>query len=169
MGTSNMGVDDGGKESHMGCRQPWPKSTILFYSFVLSGVALAGLSALGTLMWTRGREAYQTTKYGLPFPWLSTSEPNRMVARLHPETIYDFDSAFLFLDWCIWFSVVLIVLWLYHRRRWIALRLQCRCSSCGYPLYGLPEPRCPECGTMFDPKLWRELKHPPSRRDVSGQ
>ncbi len=25
-----------------------------------------------------------------------------------------------------------------------------RCLKCGYPLHGLPEPRCPECGTAFD-------------------
>jgi hypothetical protein len=25
------------------------------------------------------------------------------------------------------------------------------CLGCGYPLDGLPEPRCPECGTPFDP------------------
>jgi len=25
------------------------------------------------------------------------------------------------------------------------------CQKCGYPLWGLPEPRCPECGTPFDP------------------
>lgn len=24
-----------------------------------------------------------------------------------------------------------------------------RCASCGYCLTGLPEPRCPECGTSF--------------------
>ena len=27
-----------------------------------------------------------------------------------------------------------------------------RCGTCGYLLYGLPEPRCPECGTPFDPQ-----------------
>jgi hypothetical protein len=27
------------------------------------------------------------------------------------------------------------------------------CPTCGYPLHGLTEPRCPECGTPFDPKL----------------
>jgi hypothetical protein len=27
-----------------------------------------------------------------------------------------------------------------------------RCCKCSYLLYGLPEPRCPECGTPFDPK-----------------
>jgi hypothetical protein len=26
------------------------------------------------------------------------------------------------------------------------------CVGCGYCLYGLPEPRCPECGLAFDPK-----------------
>jgi hypothetical protein len=25
------------------------------------------------------------------------------------------------------------------------------CLECGYPLDGLPEPRCPECGAAFDP------------------
>lgn len=25
-----------------------------------------------------------------------------------------------------------------------------RCQRCGYPLIGLPEPRCPECGEPFD-------------------
>jgi hypothetical protein len=28
-----------------------------------------------------------------------------------------------------------------------------RCAKCGYMLCGLPEPRCPECGTPFDPAL----------------
>ncbi len=27
------------------------------------------------------------------------------------------------------------------------------CPHCGYPLQGLPEPRCPECGQGFDPAL----------------
>ncbi len=25
------------------------------------------------------------------------------------------------------------------------------CRACGYPLAGIPEPRCPECGRAFDP------------------
>ena len=25
------------------------------------------------------------------------------------------------------------------------------CAKCGYSLFGLPEPRCPECGTAFEP------------------
>ena len=28
-----------------------------------------------------------------------------------------------------------------------------RCTICGYLLFGLHEPRCPECGTPFDPRL----------------
>lgn len=27
------------------------------------------------------------------------------------------------------------------------------CQACGYVLHGLTEPRCPECGTPFDPRL----------------
>jgi hypothetical protein len=27
------------------------------------------------------------------------------------------------------------------------------CRMCGYPLHGLAGPRCPECGTPFDPEL----------------
>jgi len=30
-------------------------------------------------------------------------------------------------------------------------RLAFRCTRCGYDLRGLREPRCPECGTEFDP------------------
>jgi hypothetical protein len=38
------------------------------------------------------------------------------------------------------------------------------CPACGYELRGLTEPRCPECGTPFDPKLLEETtqrnRHP---------
>jgi hypothetical protein len=30
-----------------------------------------------------------------------------------------------------------------------------KCVQCGYLLHGLPEPRCPECGTRFDPAKLR--------------
>ncbi len=30
------------------------------------------------------------------------------------------------------------------------------CSKCGYNLTGLRDPRCPECGTPFDPSLLRD-------------
>lgn len=29
------------------------------------------------------------------------------------------------------------------------------CRECGYLLFGLAEPRCPECGTTFDPQVLR--------------
>lgn len=39
---------------------------------------------------------------------------------------------------------------------------QGRCRRCGYLLYGLPEPRCPECGEPFDPaEVHRSRPLPP--------
>ena len=32
------------------------------------------------------------------------------------------------------------------------------CKQCGYWLIGLTEPRCPECGTPFDPELLKRLR-----------
>lgn len=37
-----------------------------------------------------------------------------------------------------------------RRRRVRRLRAANRCIHCGYFLTGVPEPRCPECGTPFD-------------------
>jgi hypothetical protein len=34
------------------------------------------------------------------------------------------------------------------------------CHQCGYPLYGLPEPRCPECGTPAAPWPLPAEAHP---------
>lgn len=34
-----------------------------------------------------------------------------------------------------------------------------RCGNCGYLLKGLRDPRCPECGTPFDPGLLKDI-HP---------
>jgi len=42
--------------------------------------------------------------------------------------------------------------WLHARRmRTKIRRLEGRCEKCNYDLRGLPEPRCPECGTPFTP------------------
>jgi len=40
-------------------------------------------------------------------------------------------------------------------RRWFPpqRRPGLRCVVCGYRLQGLPEPRCPECGSVFDPEI----------------
>lgn len=34
------------------------------------------------------------------------------------------------------------------------------CAHCGYLLYGLTEPRCPECGTAFPPEKLALMKPP---------
>jgi hypothetical protein len=38
-----------------------------------------------------------------------------------------------------------------------------QCKACGYILLGLTEPRCPECGYAFDPKLLRVIGDPRQR------
>ncbi len=46
-------------------------------------------------------------------------------------------------------------IWRWRQRRRVEAGL---CTACGYDLTGLPEPRCPECATEFDPAtLSREL------------
>ncbi len=41
------------------------------------------------------------------------------------------------------------------RRKWRASdrRKHSQCESCGYLLYGLPQQRCPECGTPFSKRI----------------
>lgn len=45
------------------------------------------------------------------------------------------------------------------------------CFSCGYDLEGLPERRCPECGTAFDPQaMLAEIERArPDRLEVIAQ
>lgn len=38
------------------------------------------------------------------------------------------------------------------------------CSHCGYNLHGLREPRCPECGTLFDPSFLSAMSQRMSER-----
>jgi len=40
------------------------------------------------------------------------------------------------------------------------------CQKCGYLLLGLVEPRCPECGTPFDPERVNEQALPADRKSV---
>ncbi len=44
------------------------------------------------------------------------------------------------------------IAWLLTRRAPRELN-PCECAKCGYLLYGLAEPRCPECGASFDPSI----------------
>jgi hypothetical protein len=49
-----------------------------------------------------------------------------------------------------------LLLLLFHARRTMRRVDPNRCVRCGYLLIRLPEPRCPECGTPFDPTTIRD-------------
>ena len=51
----------------------------------------------------------------------------------------------------IWLNIGIGFLFLDERKRRLG-----RCVKCGYNLFGLSEQRCPECGTVFDPSLFKE-------------
>jgi len=42
------------------------------------------------------------------------------------------------------------------------------CWECGYSLIGLSEPRCPECGTPFDPAEYERIDAALAGEDESG-
>ena len=44
------------------------------------------------------------------------------------------------------------------------------CVACGYPLFGLPGPNCPECGTQFNEQARQilEVDADPSRAEAAG-
>jgi hypothetical protein len=43
---------------------------------------------------------------------------------------------------------------------------EAECRHCGYLLYGLVEPRCPECGEPFDPRLLKKLSKRSTTREA---
>ena len=48
-------------------------------------------------------------------------------------------------------AVVLVAIFYLCEKVVLLDRRAFTCKRCGYDLHGLPEPRCPECGTGFDP------------------
>jgi hypothetical protein len=50
--------------------------------------------------------------------------------------------------WLLWLLIALPTAYLWWRDRRFPSG---HCKRCGYSLRGLPEPRCPECGTAFEP------------------
>lgn len=51
-------------------------------------------------------------------------------------------------------------------RKRLPLYAPWQCQQCGYPLFGLSEPRCPECGQTFDPATMANLSSPETEVDT---
>ena len=49
-------------------------------------------------------------------------------------------------------GAVIILLWFAKAARCRVRQAEGKCGKCGYDLRGLPEDRCPECGTSFKPE-----------------
>ncbi len=71
---------------------------------------------------------------------------------------------------CLLLVYLTCFLWRKRQRRFLREKLIAKgvpiCIQCGYDLRGQIDPRCPECGTGFDPKL---LKNPPSTGNTSSE
>ena len=50
-----------------------------------------------------------------------------------------------------WAAAALAMFYVAYRLGPVVRRLEGKCVRCGYMLRGLTEPRCPECGTAFNP------------------
>jgi hypothetical protein len=74
---------------------------------------------------------------------------------------------FLYLGLCVGIGVLCAFVAAMRHRRIDSLKKPrpARCGNCGYLLYGLPEPRCPECGEPFDPACLAD-KRPPNEDDA---
>jgi len=66
---------------------------------------------------------------------------------------------------------LLVCLVLYIRERIVIgrRRRQNVCTKCGYILQGLTEPRCPECGELFDPKILPPQDEPHDPNKLSNR
>jgi hypothetical protein len=104
------------------------------------GLAVAGIGfAINGALWTiLAREVLQATLSGpLKVRSLSTVSQIAVLCVLAAPFVF--------------FALALgqIPLWRRANRR--LRRAEGKCEKCGYPLMGLPEPRCPECGTVSEP------------------
>jgi len=65
---------------------------------------------------------------------------------------------FLIIVYLIILFVASMLAWVNHP--WLSKYKRFECQHCGYLLFGLKTPRCPECGTEFDPSLLKTFPNP---------
>lgn len=136
----------------------------------LTGMGLS-LAAWAASLWCVGYRSTAGWRVGLCHGSATFKLSRRAAARsgfyaegfdgLRTEWGFDFGSPYRKVQHLpLWAPLVLSLVglgWWYYaqgpRRRELRRR-QGRCQNCGYPLQGLDVPRCPECGTAFNPQTF---------------
>jgi hypothetical protein len=114
------------------------------------------------------------TSANLPYDW---GTPSWQVRRRENRSLYlGFASGrnvsfqgtvtYYFPIWPLLLPGACLVAAAFWRNRNRTRTIPTSCPKCGYDLTGLREPRCPECGTPFDPSL---LVGPNARETKSGK
>ena len=120
-------------------------ASILVYLLVV-GVLCLPLRTYRTVLATLAFFILGGFGAGIPYivRWVPTLSRQRHMSYL----VFVFFSALLIV-WAVPCLILSIVVFL--RNRYHPVYPPGHCRKCGYSLHGLPEPRCPECGSPFEP------------------
>ena len=117
----------------------------------------ATLQVIGLCVICQPLRSYRT----VIFATLAGLVGNSVVSLPHAALYFPPGSGYPWYVMVAWGVATLLVIWgtiggilccaVWTRKRyWPVYEPGC-CAKCGYYLRGLPEPRCPECGTPFEP------------------
>lgn len=137
------------------------KSTLYSYRIQLVHIilfTLFGIAGVIITYWVMqpsrymSGDQYLSPTYGWPLGWRTISTPHPRYRNTGLKTKTNISVPKLLFNWFLW-GLLSIPLWIaINELKMKKRRSLNKCVACGYQLSGLIEPRCPECGTEFDPK-----------------